>query len=113
MFIKSLLLLAGLALWGGVAEAQTLSSNYGYDAVGRITSVKYTASGGSVYIAYCYDANGNRYEQLTSTQTPPTCPSPPPNAPSASLALPGPSASSAQATARAGSLVGVSIGGGR
>ncbi|TGQ51031.1 hypothetical protein EN836_26170 [Mesorhizobium sp. M1C.F.Ca.ET.193.01.1.1] len=42
------------------------SVNYGYDALGRVTSALYD---NGLCIAYTYDANGNRTSQVNSTQT--------------------------------------------
>jgi len=72
---KIVSLIAGAASWGATAAgAATLTTNYTYDCVGRVTAAVYNPSSGAVYVTYCYDANGNRSVQRNSKVGQPTCP---------------------------------------
>jgi len=57
------------------AHAATVTTNYTYDNIGRLTSTSYTHAAGVSSLNYTYDAAGN---MLASTSTVPTGTNQPP-----------------------------------
>jgi len=61
--LKAVLVCVSLAS-AGIAVADTLSSQYTYDANGRLRTAKY---GSTKCVIYTFDANGNRTRQNTAS----------------------------------------------
>ena len=94
------------------ALAVTATAAYTYDSVGRVTNVVYTESGSHVYVAYCYDTNGNRTGQMNSSSSMPTCPpsSREPGAAESSQLVPRAAAPDAQDRRASGATVEAAVG---